>query len=265
MRQIFQLFLVMVAATSLFVGGPVAIARTNVQQFAMEATDGNRITGFIYQDEHVEKDAPLAILMHGMNGSSLHWLADDNLSFGDDLASELVSKGYRVVALDARSHGARKDDQRPLERLKALRAGDPVGYLAMINGTVSDYDVMLDKITKNFGEPRHIMAIGYSMGAQMAVLFAAEHPEVTHLVTMVPPAVKDAPAVAPIKHASHVKAQWLLLTADQDQYATKADNAALAKAAGGAVTHVRFDSQHLLPRTYLSAVSNWTANIQPKE
>lgn len=265
MRQIFGLFLAAIATTTLFFGSTSAFARTNIQQLAMEAEDGNRITGFIYQDEHVEKNAPLAILMHGMNGSSLYWLADGNLSFGDDLANELVNKGYRVVALDARSHGVRKDDKRPMERLKALKSGKPESYLAMINGTVRDYDVLLSKITKSFGKPRHILAAGYSMGAQMAVLFAAKHPEVTHLVTMVPPAVKDAPNVAPIKHASKVNARWLLLTANNDQYATKADNEALATAAGGTVKHVKFDSRHILPRSYLTAVSKWTDDIQSQK
>ena len=66
MRQISGMFLAIIATAGLFVGDTAAFARTNIQQLATEAEDGNRITGFIYQDEHVEKDAPLAILMHGM-------------------------------------------------------------------------------------------------------------------------------------------------------------------------------------------------------
>ncbi len=265
MKNIFTLFLTAVTTASLFLSGTSAFARTDIQQLAMEAKDGNRITGFLYQDERIEKDAPLAILMHGMTGSSLYWLADGNVTFGDDLANDLVNKGYRVVALDARAHGARKDGIKPLERLKALKSGNPKAYLAMINGTIRDYDVLLNKVTSKFGKPQHIMVVGYSMGAQMAVLFAAKHKEVTHLITMVPPAAKDASVVAPISHASKVKAQWLLLTASRDQFSTKADNDALAKAAGGKLTHAIFGSRHILPRAYLSAVSNWMVDIQPRK
>lgn len=263
MKKILIAIMVALAVPATFLGGANAFAQTNVQQLALEAPDGNRITGFIYQNIKTEKDAPLAILMHGMTGSSLGWLADNHGAYTDLITKDLISKGYRVVALDARSHGARKDDMKPLERLKNLRSGKPEPYLAMIEGTLSDYDVLLAKVNKNFGPPKHILAVGYSMGAQMAVLFAAKHKEVTHIVTMVPPAAHSAKIVAPITHASKVQAQWLLITASQDQFASPADNDALEKAGGAKLTRVEFDSKHRLPRGYVDVVIDWIATIEP--
>ena len=254
-------WMVAVAATLIGIGHTDGIAQTRAQQLAIEAPDGARITGFLLQDAKAEKDAPLAILMHAMAGSSLHWLAKGNVSGGDDISASLVKRGYRVVGLDARSHGVRKDDIHPMKRLEDLRANRPDPYLAMINGTMSDYDVLLKDVKGRFGKPRHVMVIGYSMGAQMAVLFAAKHAEVTHVVTMVPPAVASAPSVAPVNHARKVKADWLLLTASRDEFATKADNEALAGAAGGTLTHVVYDSPHMLPAHYVDTVIDWVGKI----
>ena len=249
-------------AVILFLSSGNAQAQTNVQQIVLEANDGNRITGFVHQNIKTAKDAPLAILMHGMTGSSLTWLAYDHGTYGDIITRDLIARGYRVVALEARSHGARKDNMKPLERLKLARSGDTKPYLAMINGTVDDYEVLLTKVRNQFGEPRHILVMGYSMGAQMSVLFAAKHDEVSHIVTMVPPAVGSVPEVAPKNHAQKVTADWLLITAKQDQFSTKADNDALLAAAKKPLDHVEFDSKHRLPPAYTTAVINWVGKIK---
>lgn len=262
MKKILIAIMVALAVPATFLGVTSASAQTNVQQLALEAPDGKRITGFIYQNIEIKKDAPLAILMHGMTGSSLGWLAYNHGSYTDLITKDLISRGYRVVALDARSHGARKDDMKPLERLKLARSGDTKPYQEMINGTVGDYETLLTKVRAQFGEPRHILVMGYSMGAQMAVLFAAKHDEVSHIVTMVPPAAGSVPEVAPKNHAKMVEADWLLITASKDQFSTKADNDALLAAAKRQVDHVEFDSKHRLPKAYTDAVIEWVGNIK---
>ena len=264
MKKLLILFIAALSTSMMFFSGTSAMAQTHVQQLSLKAPDGDNITGFIYQKAGTKKDAPLAILMHGMMGSSLYWLAGDNVSHGDLLSRNLVDQGYRVVALDARAHGVRKNAIRPLERLKGAKTGKPEHYLEMIEGTVGDYDILLSKMTKSFGKPQHVLVMGYSMGAQMAVLFAAQNDAVTHIVTMVPPAVKDVQKVAPVNHAANVKAKWLLITASQDQYASKADNDALVKAGGERLTRVEFDSKHMLPKSYSDAVITWVSAIETK-
>lgn len=256
-----KIWIGLVVATTLVLGHTSALAHTRVQPLVLEAGDGNRITGFVLQDASTPKDAPLAILMHGMTGSSLHWLTKDNATGGDDISSDLVRRGYRVVALDARSHGVRKDDTSPIQRLESHRAGQSEAYLAMITDTLSDYDALLEEMKTHYGQPRQVVVMGYSMGAQMAVLFAAKHQEISHIVTMVPPAATSAPSVAPVNHAPKVKADWLLLTATRDQFADKADNDALADAAGGKLHRVDYDSGHMLPQHYVDAVIDWMAKI----
>lgn len=238
-----------------------SLAGTYVQQLGYDAPDGNRITGFIYQSEDTKKDAPLAVLMHGLMGSSLYWLAEDNLMYGDDVTAELIERGFRVVALDARAHGARIVDEKPIVYVKAARRGNSAAYEAMIANTVKDYQFLLDKVLKKYGKTKQVLVVGYSMGAQMGTLLAAQDDRVTHLVTMVPPAVRNVPAVSPIRFAPDVTIPWLLITAERDEYSTGKQNAELIAAAGRPPEAVSFDSKHVLPAAYVQTVEGWLDQI----
>lgn len=237
---------------------PLATAEPVIQQFGYDSPDdGNRITGFILQERKTSKEAPIALLLHGLTGSSLHWLAEDNFTNGDKVTAALLKRGYRIVALDARAHGARKKLPSPIKRVKAARAGDPNAYKAMIMGTVADYRFLLEKILGKFPESKKLLLVGYSMGAQMSTILAASENKVTHLVTMVPPAVHNVPDVAPVTFAPHVSVPWLLLTAEKDQFATAEQNTELKDAAAGPVTNISFESGHLLPAAYVNAIETW--------
>lgn len=238
-----------------------SLAGTYVQQLGHDAPDGNRITGFIYQSEETAKDAPLAVLMHGLMGSSLYWLAADNPMYGDDVTAELIERGYRVMALDARAHGARIIDKKPMEYVMAARKGDSKAYQAMIRETVQDYRFLLDKVLKKYDDTDQVLVVGYSMGAQMGTLLAAEDKRVTHLVTMVPPAVRNVPEVSPIKFAPQVTIPWLLIMAKNDQYSTREQNAELVEAAGRTPDTRIFDSRHVLPGDYVAEVEGWIDSI----
>jgi len=232
-------------------------AQTFVQQLGYDAPDGDRITGFIYQSKDTAKDAPIAILMHGLTGSSLYWLAADNFAHGDDVTAMLLARGYRVVALDARVHGARRRDKKPMELVMAARTGDTQAYQGMISDTVGDYQFLLNRLMKNFKDTKHVLVVGYSMGAQMGTLLAAQDKRVTHLATMVPPAVRNVPEVSPINFAPNVHVPWLLVTATKDEFSSRAQNAELIAASGQTLTNVSFDSGHALPQSYVGAIESW--------
>lgn len=249
-----KLLAVFVAA---ILGANASFANTRVDPVILEAVDGERIIGFTYISRHTKEDAPIAVLMHPMAASNLYWLAGDNPMSGDDLTADLLARGYRIVALDARGHGSRTGDKSPMAFLQNAREGDGKAYRAMITGTIEDYKLLLDTMLEKHPEAKGVLAMGYSMGAQMATLFAAQDKRVTHLVTMVPPAVTNVPELAPIKFAPSVTIPWLLLTADKDQFATKEQNTALANAAGTTPEVRTFDSKHLLPGDYVNSVSNW--------
>ncbi|WP_417451898.1 alpha/beta hydrolase family protein [Kordiimonas sp.] len=253
--RILATFVVVTAASA------ASFAGTYVQQLGYDAPDGNRITGFIYQSEGTKADAPLAVMMHGLMGSSLYWLAEDNLMYGDDVTAELIERGFRVVALDARAHGARIVDEKPIAYVMAARNGNSAAYEAMITGTVGDYKFLLDKILKKYSKTKQVLVVGYSMGAQMGSVLAAEDSRVTHLVTMVPPAVRNVAAVSPIRFAPDVKVPWLLITAERDEYSSRKQNEELIAAAGVAPDTASFDSKHVLPAAYVKTVKGWLDRV----
>lgn len=258
-KIIINFFAAIIAVTAASV---TAVAGTYIQQLGYDAPDGNRITGFVFQSQETKQDAPLAVLMHGLMGSSLYWLAEDNLMYGDDVTAELIERGFRVVALDARAHGARIVDEKPMAYVKAARRGDSAAYEAMITNTVGDYKFLLDKVLKKFSKTNQVLVIGYSMGAQMGTILAAEDKRVTHLVTMVPPAVRNVASVSPIRFAPEVKVPWLLITATKDEYSSTKENAELIAAAGRAPENISFDSKHMLPAEYVASLKEWLDRIQ---
>ena len=257
MNTVFSKIALCFAVAMSLMGTLPAQAQTRVEPLVMEASDGDRITGFLFEKHGTGDNAPVAILMHGLGQSSMTWLAYDQAFYVDAVTRNLIDRGYRVFALDARAHGPRANELSPIDRLKGARTGEAGPYRAMISQTVADYVELLNYIETRFAKPDRVVVIGYSMGAQTAILLSAQDDRVSHLISMVPPAVRNVPEVAPITFADRVKASWLLITASEDQFSTKEQNAELTKLAGANLARVEFESGHRLPREYTDAVAAW--------
>lgn len=224
--------------------------------------DKKPITGFIMQDESVKEDAPVAFLLHGMNTHSFHWIADGGPTYGGKVTQMLLNKGYRVIALDARAHGHRKYNDSAETRLTKAKFGFKSGYYDMIQNTVKDYEFALKKVKDKFKQTSHMVAIGYSMGAQMAIMFSAQNPEVNHLITMVPPHTGGMKDVSPVEFAPKVKANWLLFLAKEDEYNDTDENEEIAMAIKSKLTRIDYDSGHILPQGYIDHIEKWIDSIK---
>lgn len=224
--------------------------------------DKRSISGFLIQKESLPKDAPVAFLLHAMNTHSYHWIAEGAPTYGGKITNMLLDKGYRVVALDARAHGHRKYDDSAEDRLNKANNGDKSGYYDMIKNTVKDYEFALQKIKKNFKEAKHMLAVGYSMGGQMAIMLTAQNPEINHLITMVPPHAGDVEDVASVKFAPDVKAKWLLFLANKDEYSPPEENKEITAAIKSDVTVIDYDSGHVLPKGYIKEVEKWIGSLK---
>ena len=251
---VLSLFLPLVAAE--------AFAGTRASPVNYETHDGKTMHGFIMQNEDVPADAPIAILMHGMKTHMFHWLASSGPMYGEGLLRSFLDKGYRVLALDARIHGYARKEGNPETALTKAKFGMTGDYYSMIEDSVRDYEFVLGRIKNNFEDARHIVAVGYSMGAQMAIMLAARNPEITHLVTMVPPHTGRLKQVSPVEFAPQVKVKnWLLLMADQDDYNEPEENDQIEAAITTKYTRVNFDSGHILPKHYVDVVGDWISRI----
>ncbi len=212
---------------------------------------------------------PLVLALHALGRTHWRWWQGEfrgrpTIESTHRLAALALARGHAVLAIDARGHGTRKLEGAPLpsELLRDLHWwGRREPYERMVVDTVRDWRVLLDWAVRQPAiDAGRIGAVGYSMGAQTALLLAAADSRVATVAAVVPPALDAKVAlVAPVLAVPRMPARrvWLL-TADDDEYAPAAANAALFEALPGAdKKHLRFAGGHVLPDDYVAALEPW--------
>lgn len=228
--------------------------------------DGALVNGQISYPPSQQEKYPVLLGISAMGRGYQRWWTDSfkgrpTVTRVNEITELAADKGYVVISIDARFHGTRKDPNRPLRSIMndLHFFGDKTDYENMIRKTVLDYRVLLDWISDQPTlDSNRITAVGYSMGAQVGLLLGALDGRVDQLVAMVPPHVDDKTArVAPKNLASLIEEPpVLLVTANDDKYASKADNSALFQAiASENKEHLAFDSGHILPADYVAALA----------
>ncbi|MCE9669930.1 alpha/beta hydrolase [Myxococcus stipitatus] len=243
----------------LLLSASVARAADPGPSLDVRGADGERIPTLVLEPEGGATNPPVALLLHGLTRRKEDWLSAEGPTHGGVLKDTLLRAGYRVYLLDARLHGERANPEaRPGKLAKLAHQGEPARYVKMISDTLRDAHAVLTTVLAK-GQPPRVLVAGYSMGAQVALLLAAHEPRVTQLVTMVPPHIDPSmEEIAPSRHMAKVQQDWLLLTANQDDFAPVADSRALFEAAPSRrKLHKTFDSGHALPREYLEEVRRW--------
>jgi dienelactone hydrolase len=233
--------------------------------------DGELVEGrIVYPQDPAVATAPvpLVLALHALGRTHWRWWQGEfrgrpTLENTHRLAALALASGHAVLAIDARGHGARKTEGAlPSELLRRLHWwGEREPYERMLVDTVRDWRVLLDwAVQQPAIDARRIGAMGYSMGAQAALLLAAADERVAAVAAVVPPALDAKVAlVAPVLAVPRLQARrvWLL-TADDDEYAPAAANAALFDALPVADRrHLRFAGGHVLPDGYVPALAGW--------
>jgi dienelactone hydrolase len=263
---------------------PVTVGKTAAwaQSLRVASFDGTWVPGRLVQavdplgHDSMPSKQPVLLGLHPMGRTHWRWWQSEIKGRPTVEKTHLVTEralqaGYVVIALDAREHGDRKDPQRPLNARQLLRNlhlwGEREPYERLIVDTVKDYRVLLDWIER---QPRldagRIRAAGYSMGAQMSLLLAATDKRVRSVAAMVPPHLNcTVAAVSPTTFAAGLAdVEIWLLTADDDEFASRSENAALfAALPGTAKKHLTFASGHLLPPTYVEQLQPWLKREAP--
>ncbi len=239
----------------------------------LQSFDGALLHGrIVYPGDPAQARRPFPVLigMHAMGRSHLRWWLPDiggrpTIEQTHRITQMALQQGYAVVAIDARGHGERRHlGQRTLAQ-RAMRDmhwfGQRQAYEQMIVDTVRDHRVLLDWLV---AQPQldagRILAAGYSMGAQGALLLAGLDDRVQAVAAMVPPHLGDNVAVvAPMNLVGGLQGKrvWLL-TGDDDEHASTQQNQALFQAIPSQdKKHLRFASGHLLPTDYVERLSDW--------
>jgi len=235
--------------------------------------DGAEVNGrLVYPGDPAQarQAFPLLIALHAMGRSHKRWWQPDidgrpTREQTHRITEQALAQGYAVLALDARLHGERKDPAQDLRRLirdlHLWGAREP--YERMIVDTVRDYRHALDALQALPQlDTRQVAVVGYSMGAQMALLLGGVDARVQRVAALVPPHLDEkVAAVAPRSLLPGLagKQVWLFSASD-DEYASPAQSLALFEAIPSAAKqHVRFEGGHLLPATYVELLQPWLA------
>jgi dienelactone hydrolase len=242
-------------------------------ELRLRSFDGELLHGrIVYPADPAQAREPFPVLigMHAMARSHWRWWQPDlkgrpTIEQTHRITQMALQRGYAVVAIDARGHGERRHLGQQHMARTAMRElhwlGRRQAYERMIIDTVRDHRVLLDwLVAQPQLDARRIRAVGYSMGAQGALLLAGLDERVQAVAAMVPPHLGDnVAAVAPIHFVAGLQGKrvWLL-TGDEDDKASPAQNQALFDALPGPdKQHLRFASGHLLPGDYVEKLQGW--------
>lgn len=253
-------------------------------RFRFSAYDGDSVTGYIewpkpfgprdvaQQGSPTAADSlpssaryPVLLGLSAMGQSAQRWwLAEykgkPTLTQSHHIREMAIAAGYAVVTIDNRYTDSRKNPERGVDAImRDLHVfGDRTDYERMIHGTVMDYRQLLDKLALQPElDMQRVTAMGYSMGAQTGLLLAAVDGRIRRLIAAVPPWLDDRTAKVSPRNAAPLieNIPVLLITANDDEYASAAQNAELFQAIGSAdKRHVRMDAGHLLPAEYVDVL-----------
>lgn len=233
--------------------------------------DGSEVVGrIVYPSDPATAVRPFPVLLalHALGRTQKRWWQAEfkgrpTIESTHLLTELALRQGYAVIALDARLHGERKQaGVMPSDLLEDLHWwGRREPYERMVVDSVRDWRLLLDWVQQQPQlDARRVQAAGYSMGAQMALLLGGLDARVHAVAAMVPPHLDDkVAAVAPRNALAGLagKKVWLL-TADDDDYASRAQNQALFEALPGPdKQHHRFPGGHLLPPDYVARLPGW--------
>ncbi|MCG8433366.1 MAG: alpha/beta fold hydrolase [Gammaproteobacteria bacterium] len=222
-----------------------------------QSDDGHQVNGMLAMPAERFSIAKLAVALHPMGADQSVWLRDGKPMFGGDITDHLRRRGYAVLTLDARWHGERKiEGIGPRQILSIAHSDNPRAYHQLIANTVRDYRLALAWAGKQSNlDASKVLALGYSMGAQMSLLLAAMEPNITAVLAMVPPYVGRAHSpVAPRNHVGRItEASVQLIAGRRDPYSSFEQTQQVFDAIASPAKDLAFlDSEHLLPETYVA-------------
>lgn len=130
----------------------------------LTAEDSKRITANLYE---TEKPKGWLLLVHMMSATKESW---------DDLARHLRGLGYESLAIDLRGHGESE--------------GGPEGYLnfgdAEHQASILDLEAGVEYLKHQNIDLSKLTLAGASIGANLCLRYAAEHPEIKSVILFSP-------------------------------------------------------------------------------
>ncbi len=168
---------------------PTLVAKKDVFDIGMVTEDGVRIKGTYYRP--AAANAPGIVLLHMLGRHREDW---------DAFARTLQDAGYAVLAIDLRGHGE-SEGQREWSKM------------------TKDAAIAVDFVrSRSETDPDRIALIGASIGANLAINYAAEDPEIRG-VALLSPGLDYRGVTTPEAVKAYGKRPLFLAASSEDRYA----------------------------------------------
>lgn len=238
------------------------------REFTFTAYDGGKVFGQIMLPSIKQEKYPVLIGIHAMGRSYPRWFKGSlkgrpTVTSVNKITEHALKKGYAVVAIDARFHGKRKVQDKPLRKIwnNLHYFGNKTDYENMIVKTVIDNRTLLDWIeTQDYLDAEDISVAGYSMGGQASLIIAAIDTRIDDVIAIVPPFVNNTvAAVSPYNLAHKIDdGRVLFIYGENDDVASPEENKMVFDAISAKDKKLLgYDADHILPENYVNAVSAW--------
>jgi uncharacterized protein len=231
-------------------------------------TDGKPVPG-VFMRPKASGKYPVVLLLHGLTSNKETMAA----SFG----TELVKRGFAVLALDAPFHGERKpknDDAATAQREFQTR------FVTTFQVGIKDWRRGLDYLaTRPDVDTKRIGLIGYSMGSMMGSILAATDSRVKAsafcvggdpilgMAANLPPAAKSAVyPIAPSLFVGHIAPRpTLFINGKQDNVVNEAAAKRFYDAAQKPKEIIWADAGHILPPKDAGKAVDWIEKTLTKK
>lgn len=238
------------------------------REFTFTAYDGEKVFGQIMLPSIKHDKYPVMIGIHAMGRSYPRWFNDSvkgrpTVTSVNKITELALEKGYAVVAIDARFHGKRKIEDKPLRSIwnNLQFFGDKTDYENMILKTVIDNRTLLDWIeTQDYLDAEKISVAGYSMGGQASLILAAVDNRIDDVITVVPPFMNNTvAAVSPYNLVHQIDdGRVLYIYGEKDDVASPEDNEMVFDAISTKDKELlAYSADHILPEIYVNAIGVW--------
>jgi dienelactone hydrolase len=233
---------------------PVAGAPPGARGVWLSAVDGYKVAAWFWPTGG-KKSAPAIILLHQRGKDKSSW---------GGFPAKLVEEGFAVIAIDFRGHGQTTDPNGQSIPLNSLRDSD---YQAMLNDVGAAHAYLAQQ--KGVDADR-VGLIGASIGANLALLYAAQDRRIRTVVALSPGL--DYKGLKPLAVMGPLDKRPLFLIASKgDKYALDSVQALAGGAQKDAPVSVRtFDgSAHgtdifaAQPGLDMTIINGWLMNYLP--
>ncbi len=186
-----------VAAVRAYAVGPLWIPAT------WETSDGVQMVG--KYREPSQKGATTWVLLHGLGSSKAEWMP---------LAEKLATQGQGVLIYDARGHGESTRRGKEVLFYQDFHTGGPGSEW---NRMVADVDSAIRWLKQN-PQTGPIALGGASLGANIILVYASQHPEIKGLV-LLSPGMEYAGIPTPKAYQKYAARPLFMAASPEDTYA----------------------------------------------